>query len=325
MRVRYDEVFIIKKGKRLTKANQTEGVIPYISSKSTNNGIDGYIDNGYTDENCISFACYGCIGEVFYHSGKVWVSDNCNVIYLKNKKLNTHVALFLVSIFFKEKYRFSYGMTGKLKNLVKLKIKLPILPSGVPDWDFLKNYTKNTIIPKLPVKVKSVWNRSFDRKPLSNERIAINTNSWKWFALKSIFEMEKGERLVKPEREKGSIPLVTAGYKNEGVAEYISNEEMKRYNNAITIDMFSYCFYREYVFCCDDNILVLSNKMLNKYSGLFLATILNNDKYKFQYGRQYRQKNFKKHSIKLPVTNEGTPDWQFMEEYIKSLPYSKSI
>ena len=29
--------------------------------------------------------------------------------------------------------------------------------------------------------------------------------------------------------------------------------------------------------------------------------------------------------IKLPVTAEGKPDWQFMEDYIKSLPFSKNI
>jgi hypothetical protein len=40
----------------------------------------------------------------------------------------------------------------------------------------------------------------------------------------------------------------------EGVAQYISNESMIRYNNAVTIDMFGGAFYRGYTFCCDDNI-----------------------------------------------------------------------
>lgn len=29
--------------------------------------------------------------------------------------------------------------------------------------------------------------------------------------------------------------------------------------------------------------------------------------------------------IKLPVNSSGKPDWQFMEEYIKSLPFSSQI
>jgi type I restriction-modification system DNA methylase subunit len=165
----------------------------------------------------------------------------------------------------------------------------------------------------------------FELTPFSDKKISLNTEKWKWFELKSIFEMERGVRLTKADREKGIVPLITAGFLNEGVAEYISNEDMKHYRDTITIDMFNNCFYRGYDFCCDDNILVLSDKKLNKYSGLFIATILDLDHYKYQYGRQYRQKNFKKHKIKLPATQDGNPDWQFMENYIKSLPYSKSI
>ena len=29
--------------------------------------------------------------------------------------------------------------------------------------------------------------------------------------------------------------------------------------------------------------------------------------------------------IKLPATPEGEPDYQFMEDYIKTLPYSKDL
>ena len=29
--------------------------------------------------------------------------------------------------------------------------------------------------------------------------------------------------------------------------------------------------------------------------------------------------------IKLPVDSNGKPDWQFMEDYIKSLPYSINL
>jgi 16S rRNA G966 N2-methylase RsmD len=165
----------------------------------------------------------------------------------------------------------------------------------------------------------------FELTPFSNEKFMLKTKDWEWFDLHRLFEMERGVRLTKADREKGDTPLITAGFQNQGVAEYISNEEMERYQNAITIDMFGNCFYREYTFCCDDNILVLSNDELNKYSGLFIATIIDNDNYKFQYGRQYRQKNFKKHKIKLPAVAVDTPDWQFMEDYIKSLPYSKAI
>jgi hypothetical protein len=53
------------------------------------------------------------------------------------------------------------------------------------------------------------------------------------------------------------------------------------------------------------------------YIGLFIASVLNIDTYKCAYGRQYRKKTFNQHKIKLPVTKEGSPDWQFMEDLSK--------
>jgi len=144
---RYDDgtdnsIFKIKKGKRLTKKDQSDGDIAYVSSSSLNNGIDNHLGNGHTDENCISFACYGSIGEVFYQDEKVWVSDNANVFYVRKKTLNPFLAMFLISVLRLEKFRFSYGMTGKKERLQSLSIKLPVDNNGKPDWQFMENYIK---------------------------------------------------------------------------------------------------------------------------------------------------------------------------------------
>ncbi len=138
----YQQIFKIKKGKRLTKEEQEVGLIPYVSSSSLNNGIDNYIDNGYTDENCLSFACYGSIGEVFYHKNKSWISDNCNAIYLKDRNFTTEIALFIATVMQLEKIRFSYGMTAKKERLETFKIKLPA-KNGHPDYEYMENFMKS--------------------------------------------------------------------------------------------------------------------------------------------------------------------------------------
>lgn len=169
----------------------------------------------------------------------------------------------------------------------------------------------------------------FTNKPLLSKKMKLSTDGWKWFELSKKFSKERGTRLTKPDREKGDIPLITAGSENEGIADYISNSDMKVYQNAITIDMFGFSCYRGFDFCCDDNILVLKASKLNVFNGMFIATIINRDDYKCAYGRQYRQKTFDVHKIKLPAKeiapNEYEPDWQFMEDYIKSLPYSSCL
>ena len=62
---------------------------------------------------------------------------------------------------------------------------------------------------------------------------------------------------------------------------------------------------------------------------MFLITIINREQYRYSYGRKASQKKLKNSKIKLPAIKnaqgEYEPDWQFMEDYIKSLPYSKCL
>lgn len=146
------------------------------------------------------------------------------------------------------------------------------------------------------------------------------SKEWREFKLCELFpKIERGTRLTKFDREDGTVPLVTAGYQNEGVAGFISNDSQEIYGKTITIDMFCNVFYRDYDFCCDDNILVISDYKYGQNIGLFLATIISKDKFRFAYGRQYRKKDYLKHVIKLPIDELGAPDWKYMNDYIQEL------
>ena len=164
-----------------------------------------------------------------------------------------------------------------------------------------------------------------------NKKLSLNNKNWGWFNLGDLFTFEKGERLTKLDRVGGNIPLVTAGENNNGIAEYISLEDFrdkkKVFENKITIDMFFNVFYHDYKYFSDDNIhtLVPIRFELNEYNSLFLVTLLNKLKYKYAYGRQVRLMRLPFEKIKLPVDKKGNPDWKFMEEHIKSLPYAGSM
>lgn len=168
--------------------------------------------------------------------------------------------------------------------------------------------------------------KTYTNIPLTNYEINLNAPKWGWFNLvPDLFLFSKGTRLTKADSIEGDIPLVTAGENNQGVSRFVDND-MKIFSHCITIDMFGFCAYRGYEFCCDDNILVLKpNNIMSKYVMMFIVTIINQDQYKYAYGRQYRQKTLLKHQIKLPIDSNGNPDWAFMEQYIMSLPYSANL
>ncbi|MDM1499491.1 N-6 DNA methylase [Myroides odoratimimus] len=163
---------------------------------------------------------------------------------------------------------------------------------------------------------------------INTEPIPLETSKWKEFNLIDLFKFKRGTRLTKENRIEGDIPLVTAGEDYLGVKSFISNEEQEVFERAITIDMFCNSYVHEKKFCCDDNVIVLYRKpkeQISIYSKIFISTIIKLDKYRYQYGRQYRQKNLKTHIIKLPSLNGQDPDWDYMDRFIKTLPFSNKI
>jgi len=147
-----------------------------------------------------------------------------------------------------------------------------------------------------------------------------------------LFDIRKGERLVKEERINGTIPLITATSENNGVVDYISYEDFKDskkiFKDKITIDMFFNVFYHGYDYFSDDNVHTLipkNNNSLSKYTYLFLVTVLKKLQYKYDFGRQVRLQRLDFDKIKLPIDKNGNPDWIFMENYVKSLAYCSNL
>lgn len=59
---------------------------------------------------------------------------------------------------------------------------------------------------------------------------------------------------------------------------------------------------------------------------LFLTTILTLDSSgRYNYGRKMTRETIKSREVLLPVTSEGAPDWPFMDEYMRSLPYGDRL
>lgn len=49
------------------------------------------------------------------------------------------------------------------------------------------------------------------------------------------------------------------------------------------------------------------------------------EKFKFSYGRKWNLDQMKNSFLKLPLDENGEPNWEFMESYIKSLPFGDRI
>lgn len=354
---RYDEIFEIKKGKRLTKADMEEGSIRYIGAIDSNNGLSAWVgNNAYIhSSNTITVSYNGSIGYAYYQDKEFWATDDVNVLYPKFK-LNKNIALFLCSIIQKEQYRFCYGRKWDKELMEESKIKLPSIKNEnnefVPDWQWIENYVKETIIPKLPSKSKSVWQQQFNSKPLLSKKLELKVAEWKWFRYDEVFEICKGFYNKKPkENPQGKIPFIGATDSNNGVTSMHDMETIELASktgeapnaaledkifdsNSITVSnngSVGYAFYQPKDFTCthDVNPLYLNKKWrkeLNVYISMFLCSLIEKERFRWAYGRKWRPVRMPDSLIKLPAiktaAGEYEPDWQWMEDYIKGLPYS---
>jgi hypothetical protein len=85
-----------------------------------------------------------------------------------------------------------------------------------------------------------------------------------------------------------------------------------------------YSNYMDKNFIGSTTLSIGYNKNLNKYNAMFIVTVLDLERFKFSFGRK-RKSNLTNSIVKLPTTIDGVIDWQYMENYIRELPYADVI
>ena len=208
----------------------------------------------------------------------------------------------------------------------------------VPDWQFMENYIK-----------------SLHYKPLTTKHttaLKLNKDRWQEFEfgrlIKSIYKAHaytKDDLTEQNVKLDSTLRYITRTAEDNGCELIVKNKAISyvEEGNAITIgDTTATCFYQEEKFVTGDHMIVVRANWLNTYTGLFIVTLLNNEQYRYSYGRAFLMDRVKETVLKLPIcrNNDGLPiideakrfsdegyipDWQFMEDYIKSLPYGDRI
>lgn len=308
------EIFNIYKGKRLTKADMIDGDTNYIGAISDNNGIREKIgQEPIFKPNCITINYNGSVGETFYQIKPFWASDDVNVLYLKNKELNEKIAMYLITVIKANKYKFSYGRKWTLDKMMETEIPLPICNDNTIDWDFIEGTIANLKSKHITTHIKT------NSKKISND-------TWKQFYIKEIFNCEICESEDFGNVEKGSIKFVGRTSFNNGVQGLVESDILTK-GKCITLGMVGSFspFWQNTDFVSSQNILNMRNTNLNKYNSLFVISCLKKlIEGKHSYNRPIQKQKFIDEIISLPVKN-NLPDWQFMEDYIKSLPYADRI
>jgi len=213
--------------------------------------------------------------------------------------------------------RFKYGAFGREANRTLHLLEIPDPTNGAerPSWlaAASRDVEANTAAPATP-KVPP----------------ALDTASWKPFKLSDLFEIKGGQGLVKHKRQPGETPYIGALDRNNGLVEYVSQPPSHpagtltlNYNGVGGVGV---AFYQPTAYWCSGDVKALYPRFaMTAAVAMFLTAIIRKERYRYSFGRKWTLGRMAASEIRLPATEEGRPDWSFMEMYIKSLPYSSQL
>lgn len=316
--IELDKIFNITYGNKLdlNKMNivghNHKHAVAFVSRTREKNGIVSYVERiadiePYTKGN-ITVALGGSVLSSFIQFDSFYTGQNVAVLSPLIEMSDEIKTYYCIAI---KSNAYRYSTCGREANKTLKKLLVPDI-TEIPDW------VRNS---KFPV-YGDIKNKS------NNECIALSTLKWKAFRYDKLFDVKKGKRVTKLDLIKGNTPFISATDKSNGIREYSGLVAMHsaktitvNYNGSV-----GEAFYQEQAFWASDDVNVLYPKFeINKYIAMFLITLIRHEKYRFNYGRKWHQERMLESFIKLPVKEDGTPDFDFIEKYIKSLPYSASI
>lgn len=338
----------IEQGRRLKKSDQVKGVIPFVMSGTTHQGIVGYISNPVASfpANSITVDIFG---NTFYRSYSFGAGDDTGVYWNDIVQYSEGTMLFIASAIAKLlKGKYSYGHKLRSSQSIDFKISLPQTNDGKIDFAFMERYVHEVEELRLfelekacLYKLESYLHATGlkDHHLSSNERsVLTNFHSLHWgeFCIGDIFvkiETEKlpymAKDLPKQPTEKYTLPCLTSSFKNQGLNYYVPREGATILNNAISIPSNS-DVYRAYYQPNDFTILSDSYAIrwkdetveIQPLHYLFMVTCINKvtDLPIYSYKNKLGGWNVvKDKNIYLPVTANGDPDFAAMKQLISAL------
>lgn len=112
---------------------------------------------------------------------------------------------------------------------------------------------------------------------------------------------------------------------NNGVLDFVTPEpSMVQQGNCIAFirngeGSMGYAVYKAEDFIATSDMSIGYNPHLNRYTGTYITTIADRVRGKYNFGYKRNAQRLSKEIITLPATPEGSPDWDYMESYMRHL------
>lgn len=295
--------------------------ISYVTRTNENNAVDAFVvNNGFSGLERGNAIVIGDTTSTISYQPDDFIAGS-NIVVMRARWLNVLTGLFLVSLLQKERFRYSYGRAFIMPLIADTVVKFSATSDGQSDWTWMEKFMSQYYQGPLQ-----------SQNQPSGQRLSVD--KWQEFRVGNLFDVKKGKRLTAEDQSEGENLYISATGSNNGVSAHIGQQPIHD-GNTISLSWdgsIGEAFYQPDPFWATDRVNVLYLKPsceMNKFVGLFICAILRQEKYRFAYGRKWTLDSMRDTVIRLPATTDAkgcvVPDWVWMEQYMRSLPYSDLI
>lgn len=296
-------------------ATSENATVNFVSRASTHNGVTGIVDEL---PDCAPFPA-GLITVALSGNGvcSSFVQTKpfytaYHVMILKPKKAMTfNQKMFYALCIKKNAYRYAWGRQAN-KTLKDID-----LPDTIPAW-----VDQATVAPITSSVIKTIHEPKCE--------------TFREFPLGDIFEVKYGINLellncaIAENNDPNAVNFVARTSQNNGVVAKVKVIEGMQPQPAGILtcagggSVLSTFVQTAPFYSGRDLYLLIPKSPMTLLSKLFCCTIIEANKYRFSYGRQ-ANKTLPNLLIKLPVKEDGTPDFEYMDSYMTTLQYSDRV
>lgn len=306
-------------------------VVPYVTRSEIANGVARFVstknyDFGSDEAGCITVGLD--TQTAFYQPYRFVTGQNIQVV--TGKQMDESVAQFLVVILREQmRAKFNWGGNGAtLGRMKRLQIMLPVLESGEPDYKYMSEFVSNKKN-ELLLKYRDYATSRVNLLGKHIEVAPLQSKKWLPFLISDIFDIYPGKRLVAADSTPGERPFIGALDNNNGVARFVNDTNASLDKNVLGVNYngngMVIGFYHPYecIFSDDVKRFHLKNHEDNAFVLLFMKVAILQQKSKFGYLYKFNAERMANTRIMLPVTDDGIPDYSYMEGYTKNLMLRK--
>jgi hypothetical protein len=290
-----NSLFEVKSGDYHDTITLSAGTVPLISCGDEQQGLVGYFDIPEENvfRNCLTVAYNGLPLTTKYHPYRFAAKDDVAVLEPRND-LGTNTLLYIAATLNSMKWRYNYGRKCFKAKLRNVKLRLPSKGKRV-GTGFINTH--------FPVDI-----RSLIPDPQHARGKSIEITNWRVVHLAKLFDLERGHFHSIKDLDEGKYRTVSRLTTMNGTAGYFDIPDGARVFPAKSITVSTVggdAFVQLDEFIATDNVIVLTPKSkLETTTLFFIVFILNNQKWRYSYGRQCYKKKLEMTKIFLPHRNQ---------------------